>query len=198
MSIHRGIRLEYFSNSWMAVEVAGAVLAGVLAGSFALLAFGADSMMEFVSGFVVLQHLRSDSKGSEVRGTGTAKLTSVLVLSLIPIIALSSLFSYLYGIRAEGSLLGILIAAGAVIVMPFLFLEKRRIGRQTRSLPLSTDAFASATCLLMSLVLLGGLLVVYLTGFWWIDIVATAAILAFIGKEGLESFREASEQEHVN
>ncbi len=193
MRIHRGIRLEYFSNSWMAMEVAGSVLAGVLAGSLALVAFGADSLVEFLSGFVVLKHLRSDSKGSEMRGTGTARLTSVLLLSLIPTIGLSSLFSYSYGIKAEGSLLGIAIASGAVIVMPFLFLEKRRIGRQTRSLPLSTDALASATCLLMSLVLLGGLLVVYLTGFWWIDYAATAIILAFVGKEGMESLREASE-----
>src|SRR3989442_801406 len=90
--ILRGIRLEYLSNSWMAIEVAGAVLAGVLAGSFALLTFGADSFLEFLSGFVVLRHLKSDSKGSDAKGAGTARLTSVLVLSLIPVIGLSSLF----------------------------------------------------------------------------------------------------------
>ncbi len=193
--IRRGIRLEYFSSSWMLVEVAGSAVAGLLAGTLALFAFGADSFMEFVSGIVVLRYLTSDSSGSDIRTRNTARLTSFLILSLVPIIALSSLFSYLYGIRAEGSILGISIAAGAVVVMPFLYLGKIKIGRETRSLPLSTDSLASATCLLMSLVLLAGLLVVYVTGFWWIDYVATALILAFIGKEGIESLKEATTHE---
>lgn len=190
--IHLGVRLEYFSNAWMVVEVAGAIIAGTLAGSLALITFGADSFLELISGVAVLRHLRIDRGGSEMLGNRTARLTSILLFALIPAIGLSTLYSYLTGIRPEGSPFGIAVAAGAVVVMPFLMLEKRKIGRETRCLPLSIDAYASATCLLMSVALLGGLLAVYLTGLWWFDYVATGVILAFVAKEATESLRESS------
>jgi divalent metal cation (Fe/Co/Zn/Cd) transporter len=176
----------------MVVEVAGAIIAGTLAGSLALITFGADSFLELISGVAVLRHLRIDRGGSEMLGNRTARLTSILLFALIPAIGLSTLYSYLTGIRPEGSPFGIAVAAGAVVVMPFLMLEKRKIGRETRCLPLSIDAYASATCLLMSVALLGGLLAVYLTGLWWFDYVATGVILAFVAKEATESLRESS------
>lgn len=109
---------------------------------------------------------------------------------MIPIIGATGAYSFFTGLRPEGSPLGVAIAAGAVLIMPFLWLEKRRIGRETRCLPLSVDAFASATCFLMSIALLGGLLAEFLFGFWWADYLATVVIVAFIGKEALESYGE--------
>lgn len=78
------------------------------------------------------------------------------------------------------------------MVMPHLWFQKRKIGQETRCLPMSIDSYASATCLLMSVALLGGLLIEFLFGFWWADYVATAIILAFVGKETVESHREIS------
>ena len=184
--------MEYLSNVWMGVEVGGTVVAGVLAGSLALVAFGADSFVELVSGVAVLRHLRIYNRGSDMLGDRTALLTSGLLFALIPTLGGGAIYSYLTGIRPEGSPLGIGLAMGAVAVMPFLFVEKRRIGRETRCLPLSVDAYASATCLLLSVSLLGGLLVVYLTGLWWIDYATTGVILTFVAKEAIESRREAS------
>jgi divalent metal cation (Fe/Co/Zn/Cd) transporter len=74
--------------------------------------------------------------------------------------------------------------------MPVLYLEKRQIGKETRTLSLSLDAIESLTCIFMSVALLGGLLAEYLFGLWWVDYVATAAILAFVAKEAVESFHE--------
>ncbi|MDG7013937.1 MAG: cation transporter [Nitrososphaerota archaeon] len=85
------------------------------------------------------------------------------------------------------------VAAGAVFVMPYFWLEKRRIGKEMRCLPLSVDALESATCFFMSLALLTGLLAEYLFGLWWADYLATAVILAFVAKEAQESFLEVRE-----
>ena len=90
--------------------------------------------------------------------------------------------------------LGILIAIGGVIVMPYLWWQKRKIGDETNSMPLSIDAVESITCLFMSIALLGGLLAEYFLGFWWVDYVATAVILAFVAREALESYREPNEE----
>lgn len=188
--ILQGLRVEYLSNAWMSVEVAGAILAGALAGSLALLAFGADSSVELISGVVVMRHLRSDYKGGENLGHRTALLTTGLLFGLIPVIGGIGVYSYLSGVRPEGTPLGIAIAVGAVLLTPLLYLEKKRIGRETRCLSISIDAYATATCLLLSVALLGGLLGVYLTGFGWIDYLATFIILAFVAKEAVESWRE--------
>ncbi len=196
MRIRTGIMVEYFSSAWMIVEASGSVVFGLLAGSLALLAFGGDSLIELISGLTVLVYLRRDASGSEMHdGKRTGQVTSALLFSLIPVIGLSAVYSYLEGLRPEASPVGIAVAIGAVIIMPYLWLQKSRIGRETRSLPLSMDAVESVTCLFMSVALLGGLIVEYYTGLWWVDYLAATVILAFVAKEALESCHELQEAE---
>jgi len=171
----------------MTVEAFGSVGFGLMAGSFALLAFGGDSIIELISGFAVLAHLRKGTTGSEMESGNTEKLTRALLFALIPVIGLGSAYSYLTGLRPEGSPFGIAIAVGAVIVMPFLYFRKKKIGKETRSLPLKIDAIESVTCLFMSIALLGGLLAEHFLGLWWADYLATAVILVLVAREALES-----------
>jgi divalent metal cation (Fe/Co/Zn/Cd) transporter len=177
----------------MTVEVLGSIGFGLMAGSFALLAFGGDSVVELISGFAVLMHLRGDMTGSEMQDERTEKLTTALLFALIPVIGLGSAYSWSIGLRPEGSPLGIAIAVGAVVVMPYLYFQKKKIGEETRSLPLKIDAIESVTCLFMSIALLGGLLAEYFLGLWWADYLATAVILAFVAREALESYHELQE-----
>ena len=181
----------------MMVEVLGSIGFGVIAGSFALLAFGGDSLIELISGIAVLKGLRRDSSsdtGDGTYGKKTEQFTSALLFALIPVIGLGAVYSYFSGLKPEGSLLGIAIAIGAVIVMPYLYIEKRKIGRETRSLSLSIDAIESVTCLFMAIALLGGLLAEYFLGLWWADYLATGVILAFVAKEAIESYHELHEE----
>jgi len=179
----------------MLVEVVGALGAGVLASSFALLAFGGDSLIELLSSCVVVLHLRKDSDGSSALGDKTSLFTSLLLFSLIPTIAIGSTYSFLTGkIEPEASPLGIAIATGAVVVMPILWYYKAKIGRQTGCLPLTIDALESETCFLMSIALLAGLIVEYLFKIPWVDYIATGIILAFIAKEAWEAYGELRER----
>ena len=168
----------------------GSIGAGILSGSFALLAFGGDSVVELLSAFAVSSHLRRDVTGSPGLGRRTALATTLLLFALIPTIGLGMAYSFASGVRPEGSLVGVAIAVGAVAIMPFVWLEKRRIGRETKCLPLSIDAVESATCFFTSLALLAGLLAEYFFGLWWADYVATAVILAFVAREGMDSLQE--------
>ena len=99
--------------------------------------------------------------------------------------------------KPEGSPIGIAIAIGAVIVMPYLYVQKKRIGRETRSLALSMDAIESVTCLFMATALLGGLLAEYFLGLWWADYLATGIILAFVAREAIESYHVLGGEEAV-
>jgi divalent metal cation (Fe/Co/Zn/Cd) transporter len=77
--------------------------------------------------------------------------------------------------------------------MPYLYVQKKRIGRETRTLSLSIDAIESVTCLFMALALLGGLLAEYYLHLWWADYLATTVILAFVAREAIESYHELHE-----
>ncbi len=157
-------------------------------------AFGGDSVIELISGFLVISHLRKDASGTELEGR-VEQLTSALLFALIPVIGLGAVYSYTVGLRPEASPFGILVALGAVVIMPYLYLRKKRIGEETRCLPLKMDAIESVTCFFMAAVLLGGLLAEYFLGLWWVDYVATGAILVFVAREAIESYGELREVE---
>jgi len=179
----------------MLVESLVAIIGGLIAGSLALLAFGGDSFIELISSYAVAVYIRTllrnpETTRIEVGSERVERFTTLLLISLIPVIALVGVYSYVSRIEPQPSIAGIAVASGAVVIMPVLWYEKRRIGKYADCRPLSIDAIESATCFLMSVALLGGLLVNYFMHVPWIDYVATAIILAFVAKEGAESLKE--------
>src|SRR5437879_13668971 len=125
---------------------------------------------------MLMKNTSSSSDDNERYTEKIEQLTSGLLFALIPVIGLGAVYSYITGVHPEGSPLGIALAIGAVIVMPYLYIEKKRIGRETRTLSLSIDAVESLTCLFMALSLLGGLLAEYFLGLWWADYFSAAIL----------------------
>jgi len=175
----------------MTAEAVGAIIAGTFAGSLALLAFGGDSLIELASSIAVVGHLREENsgRGSDDRTEKAEQATVLLLFLLIPVIGLGTTYAYLSGVKPELSILGILVAAGAIVIMPVLWFEKRRIGKKANCLPMAVDATESATCFSMSVALLVGLVANFLWKLWWVDYVATVVILFFLSREAWESFR---------
>src|SRR3989475_12117605 len=91
--IGSAIRVEYFSSFWMTIEVLGSIGVGLTAGSFALLAFGGDSLIELITGLVVLRRLRRDSSsvGGVNHNTRTEQLTTAVLFAHIPSICMTAL-----------------------------------------------------------------------------------------------------------
>src|SRR5260370_38770376 len=58
--IGNGFRVEYVSSAWMLVEVFGSIGFVLIAGSFALLAFGGDTLVELISWIASLSCLRQN------------------------------------------------------------------------------------------------------------------------------------------
>lgn len=173
---------------------------GLVAWSLALLAFGGDSFVELLSSFAVVQHLKTSLTGrpSSTPRADTKRaewVTTLLLVSLIPAIGLTTIYSLLSGIKPESSLLAITVAIAAVVMMPVLWFEKKRIGTAANCLPLTIDALESATCFWMSVALLSGLAINYVWRVSWIDYVATFVILVFVAREALESINEVRESQ---
>ena len=191
--VRKGIFLEYFSFGWMTVEVVASIVAGVIIGkSMALLAFGGDSVIELISAYAVLGFMGNLSKdvAAEVESERTEKFALSLLVLLVPVIAGGAAYSYFSDVKPEASLLGIAVAFGAVVIMPILWIQKRKIGREADVVPLRIDAAESATCFFMSLALLGGLVINYFLHLILADYVATAVILGFVVLEIKESLEE--------
>jgi len=189
--VARGRRLEYFTLAWNGFEAAVALIAGVLAGSVALVGFGLDSVIETASGGILLWRFHADlDVERRERAERTAhRLVGVCFLLLAAYVAVESVRALWMKALPERSLPGILIAVAAVIVMPLLARAKRRVAAQLGSRALRADSRQADFCAYLSAILLAGLLLHALLGWWWADPVAALVMTPIIAREGLQGLR---------
>jgi len=187
-AIRRGRRLEYLTIGWNMFEAAVAIGAGVFARSTALLGFGIDSLIELVSGSVLLWRLRHGEKG-ERREQQARKLVGVSLLVLAAYIAFEAVESLVEQEPPAASYGGIVIAFLAVIVMPLLARAKRKVAASLESRAMHADSRQSDICGYLSAILLIGLGANALLGWWWADPVAGLVMVPIISKEGIGALR---------
>jgi len=133
--VSRGIRLEYITVGWNVVEGAVAVLAGLLAGSVALVGFGVDSAIESSSGAVLLWRLRAEQTGKNIeRAEQTAlKLVGASLLLLAAYVTFNAIKTLVTREQPQRSILGIVLSVLSLIVMPLLARAKRRTAAELNS-----------------------------------------------------------------
>ena len=187
-SIQRGRRLEYLTIGWNTFEAAVAIGAGVFARSTALLGFGIDSLIESLSGSVLLWRLHRGEKGDR-REQQARKLVGSSLLMLAAYVALEALDSLIRREAPAASYPGIGIALLAVIVMPLLARAKRKVAASLESRAMHADSRQSDICGYLSAILLIGLGANALLGWWWADPVAGLVMVPIIGKEGIAALR---------
>lgn len=192
--VARGRPLEYLTIAWNSFEATVALIAGVLAGSIALVGFGLDSVIETTSAGILLWRLRTDQNPDQrERAERTAHhLVGVCFLLLAAYVAIESIRALWTKAQPERSLPGILIAVAAVIVMPLLGRAKRRVAAQINSGALQADARQADFCTWLSAILLAGLLLHALLGWWWADPAAALVMTPIIAREGMQGLRGKS------
>ncbi len=188
--VRRGRWLEYLTVGWNSLEGVIAVGAGVVAGSIALVGFGLDSMIEVTSGVALLWRLHTDAPEKRERAEQVAlKVVGVSFLALAAYVAFDALKALVTREPPEASYVGIAIAALSLVVMPFLARAKRKVAAKINSRALEADSRQTDICAYLSAVLLGGLILNALFGWWWADPVAAVVMVPIIGKEGVEALR---------
>lgn len=187
----RGRRLETFTIAYNSLEGLASIVAGAFAGSIALVGFGADSVIEVTSGAVLLWRLRSGQtpEQSEHAERVSLRIVGVCFLLLAVYILFDSGKSLLAHEAPRPSIPGIVIAALSVVIMPLLARAKRRVATALGSHALRADAMQTQICTYLSAILLVGLGLNALFGWWWADPVAALAMIPIIIKEGLEGLR---------
>jgi divalent metal cation (Fe/Co/Zn/Cd) transporter len=189
--VRRGRRLEYFTVGWNAIEGGVAVVAGVFAGSIALVGFGLDSFIEVTSGLTLLWRMSVDAdvQRRELNEKRALRIVGACFLLLAAYIAYESA-SGLWSKKApEHSVPGIILACAALLVMPVLSRAKRKVGLALGSAAMHADAKQTEFCTYLSGILLAGLLLNALFGLWWADPAAGLVMVPIIVKEGVEGLR---------
>ncbi len=186
--VRRGLLLSYATLGYNSLEGLVAIGAGLAAGSIALVGFGVDSVIELGASLAAIWRLKSDLEPArraraEYR---TRRIVGWLFLALAAYVAWDAIASIAGGQRPSESTVGIVLAALSLVVMPLLVRAKRRVARQLGSSALYAEASQTLMCMWLSAILLAGLLLNALAGWWWADPVAALAMVPLIVREGVE------------
>ncbi len=193
--LRTALRLEIITVVWMVIEAAVAVAAGIVARSLLLIAFGIDSAIELASAVVVFTRFRIESHEKfpgDLDDAGaierkTTRIAGYLLFLLSAYVLVQATFGLVTRHAAETSPIGIAVAVIAAVGMPILAKAKLRVAGRIDSRSLRADAMETLTCGYLAWILLLGLALNALTRWWWIDPVASLAIVPLLIREGWEA-----------
>jgi divalent metal cation (Fe/Co/Zn/Cd) transporter len=187
----RGKRLEYFTIGWNTLEGMVAVVAGALAGSISLLGFGIDSFIEVTSGTVLLWRMSVDADAlkRERNEMLSLRIVGVCFLALALYIGYESVSDLVSRKAPEHSIAGIVLACVSLVVMPVLSRAKKKVATGLGSSAMHADAKQTDFCVYLSAILLIGLLLNAMLGWYWADPLAGLIMVPIIAKEGFDGIR---------
>ena len=189
--IRRGLLLNYATIGYNTVEAVVSLIAGVLAGSVALLGFGIDSVIEVTASGAAQWRLRSDAE--PVRREQVEQISLRLIgacfLGLAAYVTIDAGKSLWLQERPSRTIVGVVILALSVFVMPLLARAKRDVADKMQSGALRAEAKQTSLCAYLSFIALAGVALNATFGWWWADPVAALAMVPIIVIEGIAGVR---------
>jgi divalent metal cation (Fe/Co/Zn/Cd) transporter len=191
--LRRAAALEVLTISWNVVEAAVAIAAAFAANSTALLGFGVDSVVESVSGAVLLWRLRAEGSEQDAEAVAALdrrahQLVGISLFLLAAYVAGDAIRALLSDDRAEPTFVGIFITALSIGVMWWLARAKREAARALGSRALEADSFQTTACWWLSIIVLGGIGFNAALGWWWADPVAAIGMSYLLVREGRQAW----------
>lgn len=191
----KGLALEYFTVIYNICEAFFSIFFGSLSNSIALVGFGLDSVVESLSGIIIIWRLKKhgfldEEEEFEIEKKAT-KLVGVTFFILGFYVLVESIRKLIFVEKSDPSLAGIIIALASLLIMPFLYYQKNSIGKKIGSKALVADSKETLACAFLSLPLLLGLTSNYFFGLWQADSIVCIIIFMFLVKEGTEIIRES-------
>ncbi len=172
------------------VEGVVAIWAGLQAESISLLAFGADSYLEVAAASVVLWRLGVLDPGRGERVEQRAlRFIGWTFLALAAAVLIQSGLAFSTRSGASDSIVGIVLAAASVTLMPAIALWKLRTAANGNILALAAEAKETLACSYLSITLLVGLAANALFGWWWLDATTALLLTPWLIREGFENVR---------
>jgi divalent metal cation (Fe/Co/Zn/Cd) transporter len=187
--VRRAKLLAWLGIGWHAVEATVAVVAGIVAGSIALVGFGADSVVESFAGLTLLWRFGGARAMSEAAERRAQKLIGASFFVIAACVGVEAVRTLIDGSHPEVSYVGIGLAAVTIVLMPPLAAAKARVGEKLGSSATKSEGRQNALCAYLSVALLVGLGANAIFGWWWADPVTALVIAGVAVNEGLEAWR---------
>jgi divalent metal cation (Fe/Co/Zn/Cd) transporter len=181
--------LSWLSLGAMTVEGAVAIVAGVLAGSIALIGFGLDSAVEGFASVIIIWRFTGSRVLSERAEQRAQRLVAVQFFILAPYVAVESIRALIGGEHPEVSVLGMALSVWSLVTMPLLGIAKQRIADEIGSAATKGEGRQNVLCAYLAGALLVGLAANAIAGAWWLDPAVGLLIAGVAVKEGLEAWR---------
>ena len=186
--VRRAKLLAWLGLGWHGIEAAVAITAGIVAGSIALVGFGADSLIESVAGVVLLWRFAASRSASESAERRAQQLIGASFYVLATYIAVEAVRTFAVGHHPDVSYVGIGLAAVTLVTMPPLAIAKARVGDRIGSSATKSEGRQNMVCAYLSAALLVGLGANAVAGWWWADPVTALVIAAVAVREGREAW----------
>jgi divalent metal cation (Fe/Co/Zn/Cd) transporter len=190
-AVRHGQWLTWATLGYNSLEGLLSVGAGLLAGSVALIGFGVDSFIEVTASVAAIWRLRvdPDPRRRAVVERRALRVIGLCFLALAAYVIVEAVKSVILRTTPTQSLIGIAIAAVSLVVMPLLAQAKRKVANALGSRAIRAEARQTDICMYLSAILLGGLGLNALFGWWWADPIAALVMAPFIAWEGREALR---------
>jgi divalent metal cation (Fe/Co/Zn/Cd) transporter len=187
--VRRARLLAWAGLGWHAIEATVAITAGVVAGSVALVGFGADSLIEAMAGLVVIWRLAGAHAMSERRAQQMIAVSFYVLSAYVAVEAIRSLAAV---DRPAVSWVGIGLSIVTLATMPPLATAKGRVADALGSSATKSESRQTMLCAYLSAALLVGLGLNALLGWWWADPLTALGIAGVAMKEGRDAWRGES------
>jgi divalent metal cation (Fe/Co/Zn/Cd) transporter len=187
-------RVRLYNNltiGWNVIEGVVAVAAGVAAGSISLIAFGLDSGVEVSTSLVLAWRLAQERRGGCMTGYDqrATRLIAVCFAVLAAYVGYEAVTRLAEQRAPDVSVVGIVIASLSIVIMPLLARAKKRLGPTLGSQAVVSEARQTELCAWLSGVVLLGLGLNALLGWWWADPVAALVLAAVAAYETVRTWR---------
>jgi divalent metal cation (Fe/Co/Zn/Cd) transporter len=180
--------LSWLSLVWMSLEGGIAIVAGILAGSIALIGFGIDSAIEGVASVVIIWRFTGARMLSHAAEDQAQKLVAVQFFLLAPYVTFEAIQHLATAEHPEVSVVGMVLTATSLAGMPLLGVAKQRVAQQLGSQATHGEGSQNLLCAYLAAAVLLGLAGNALFGWWWLDPIAALVIAAVALREGLETW----------
>jgi divalent metal cation (Fe/Co/Zn/Cd) transporter len=180
--------LSLVTIGWMTVEAAVAIIAALLAGSVALLAFGLDSLIELASASTILWLYTGTRAGSEAAERRAQQLIAMCFAALALYVTFDAISTLARGSHPDTSWPSVAVSVGAIVFMPLLARAKSTVATQLGSAATAGDAAQSWLCAISAAAVLVSIFANGTLGWWWLDPIIGLGIAGLAVREGREAW----------
>ena len=159
-------------------------------GSIALIGWALGSAVEGLASVIVVWRFTGERTLSETAERRAQQAVAVSFWLLAPYVAVESVRDLLSGHHADTAVIGMLLAASSVLVMPVLGCAKQRLGARLDSGATAGEGIQNYLCAAQAgAVLLSLAVTASWAGGWWLDAVIGLVIAAWSVWEGIQAWR---------